>query len=123
MDRYEGPGTIIFQNSLLVEAMNLRVQLASNNNRVRTMRKGFSGRSKGPREAEISVSNAVPQAGLEHEYLQLVVEDADVQVVIVFGGKRYQYDGYIDTVNTSQDTESPATVEYTIAAAAPKIIG
>ncbi len=122
MDRYEGPGTIQMDSSTLAEAQSVRVRVASNNNRVRTLRKGLAGRSKGPRETEITVANAVPAAGLEQEFIQKMVVDADVEVVIVFGAKRYQYRGWIDDVSHNNDTDSAASLEYTIVAGPPRII-
>lgn len=122
LERYEGPGVVMMDGSLLAEVTSCRVRLASNNNRVRTMRKGLAGRSKGPREAEITCSNAVPVAGLEQEFVEKVINDADVQIVIVFGGRRYQYDGWLEDVSHNNDTDAAAGCDFTVVAAAPKII-
>lgn len=123
MDKYEGPGSIIMDGSLLAEAQSIKVSLSSNNNPVKTMKKGLAGRSKGPRQAEIAVSSAVPVAGLEQEFVEKVVDDADVQVVVVFAGRRYQYDGWIDQVSHNNDTDSASGVEFTVIAGPPQIIG
>lgn len=123
MDKYEGPGSIIMDSSLLAEAQSIKVSLSSNNNPVKTMRKGLAGRSKGPRQAEIAVSSAVPIAGLEQEFIQKIVVDADVQIVVIFAGKRYQYDGWIDAASHNNDTDSASAVEFTVIAGPPQIIG
>lgn len=123
MDHYEGPGNVLKDGSLLAEAQSVRVRGASNNSRVRTMKKGLAGRSKGPREFEITIASAVPVAGLEQEYVQQMVEDADVQIVVVFAGRRYQYDGWIDDVSHNNDTDAAAGIEYTVIAGKPSILG
>jgi hypothetical protein len=121
MDKYEGPGTIQMDSSTLAEATSVRVRGASNNSRVRTLRRGLAGRSKGPREFEITVANAIPVAGMEQDFIQKMIDDADVSIVVVTGGKRYQYDGWIDDISTNNDTDSAAGVEYTVIAGKPLI--
>lgn len=121
MDKYEGPGTVIIDNSMLMEAQTMRVSVTSNNREVMTMRKGLAGRSTGPRRSEISVENAVLRAGLEQDFDRHLLADKDVAVVIVSAGRRYQFDGWIDSFDLSQSQDGPATFNISIIAGPPTI--
>lgn len=121
LEKYEGPGTIIFDRSTQVEAQSVRVSFQSNDRPVTTMRKGLAGRSLGPAQSSIAVQSAIPRAGMEGEILQKCVAKADVTVVIVLAGKRYSYEGWIDSVDHEQNQDGPATVSFTVTAGPPTI--
>ena len=55
-------------------------------------------------------------------FFQLCVEDADVTITHLFAGKTYIYEGWIDTVESSQGAESPASVSFTVIAGPPRIV-
>lgn len=122
LDKYEGPASVLFDGSLLAEAKNIRVSGASGNTPVKTMKKQLAGRSKGAYTASLVVENAVPVAGLEQEYVEKCVANADVTIVYIQAGKRYQYDGWIDSVEQGNDTESDATFSFTMMAGPPRIL-
>ena len=122
LDKYEGPGEVQFNSRTLAEAQTISTSLASNSSEVLTMKKGLAGRSPGAKRSEISVENAVPKGGLEDEFFQLCVEDADVTITHLFAGKTYIYEGWIDTVESSQGAESPASVSFTVIAGPPRIV-
>lgn len=119
MDTYEGPGTVLVNNSLLMEAQQVRVSVQSNNREVMTMRKGLAGRSKGPRRSEISIECAVPRDGLEQDFDQSLLDDANVVVVVVMAGTRYQFEGWIDSYEHSQSQDGPAGFNFSIVAGPP----
>lgn len=121
LDKYEGVGELQVNNKTLAEASSVSISGASNSTPVTTMRKGLAGRSRGAVQFEISVSNAVPKAGLEDEWIQYMVEDQDMSVSVIFGGRIYVFDGWIDNVDTSQSTDSAAEINFTIIAGKPRI--
>lgn len=121
MDKYQGAGSVLFDRDLLAEAQSVRVGVKSNSNAVRTMRKGLAGRSRGPVTTEISIENAVPRAGLEKTFVEKCVQDADVSIVVYFGNKRYQWDGWIDSVDASMATDSAAQLSFSVMAGPPTI--
>jgi len=119
MENYEGPGTVILDGSLLAEAQSVRVSVMSNARPVVTMRKGLAGRSRGPVETSIDVSEAVPRAGTEQDFIGKCVADATVRIVAVFAGKRYQWEGWIDQVGTEQSAEASASLSFTVKCGPP----
>lgn len=121
METYEGPGTVLFANSMLMESQTVRVSVQSNNREVMTMRKGLSGRSKGPRRSEISVENAVPRGGLEAAFDDALLTDQNVEVVVVMAGRRYNFEGWIDSYEHSQSQDGPASFSFSIIAGPPSV--
>lgn len=119
---YEGPGSVYFGASLLAESSRVRARVSGNNRRVYTMRKGLGGRSRGPVESEITVDNAIPLGGLEHEYVELCINGADVRLVQDVAGKRYQYEGWIDDTEIEQSQDNAAGLTFTVIAGAPIIL-
>lgn len=122
LDQYEGPGEVQFNQSTLAEAQSISVTVNGNNNPVVTMKKGLAGRSRGAVTVDIQVENAVPKGGMEAEFIEQCVENADVTISHVWAGRTYQYDGYIDSVDTQQGTDSPASVSFTVVAGPPTIV-
>lgn len=122
LGKYEGPGEIQYNNRTLAEAMSVSITHNPNNNRVYTMKKGLAGRSRGAYEAEISVENAVPKAGLEQDFIAHCIEDADVTISVLYAGKTYIYEGFIDSVDQSQATDAAATLSFTVVAGKPRIL-
>jgi hypothetical protein len=123
MDKYEGPGEIQMNSRTLAEAVSVSVQTRSNSSPVRTMKKGLNGRSRGPIETQIQVSSAVPKSGLEQEYVEKCIDDADVTISVKFGGRTYLYDGWIDETNGQNSVDSPADLSFTVMAGKPRIVG
>ncbi len=122
LDKYEGPAEVQFDQSTLAEAQSVSITVNGNNNPVTTMKKGFAGRSRGATTVEIQVENAVPKGGLEAEFIEKCVENADVVITHLYAGRQYIYEGYIDSVEATQGTDAPATISFTAMAGPPTII-
>lgn len=122
LDRYEGPAEVQFDNSTLAEATSLSITNTSNANPVTTMKGGLRGRSRGAPMANIQVDNAIPKAGMEVEFIEKCVQDADVTITHLFGDRRYIYDGWIDEVATTQGTDAPTSLSFTVTARPPRIV-
>lgn len=121
MDKYVGAASILVKGSLLAEAQRVRVSIRSNANPVRTMKKGLAGRSRGPVTSEITVENAVPRAGMEQDFVTMLLVDQDVDLQFVFDGRTYTYEGWIDSVDKESAVDAAAGVNFTVMAGPPVI--
>lgn len=121
MERYEGPGEVQLDNSTLAEATSLSVSNNSGNTDVVTMKKGLAGFSKGAPGAEIQVSNAVPKAGMEADFVEKCVAGTFVKVTHLLAGKRYTYSGWIQDTSSEQGVDSTASMSFTVRAGPPVI--
>lgn len=122
MDDYEGPGEVQFNQNTMAEATSISVSHNSNSTPVTTMRKGLAGRSRGAYTVSIQVENAVPKAGLEAEFIEQCVENATVAISHLFGGRTYVYEGWIESVDTSNGTDQAASASFSVMAGPPTIV-
>lgn len=114
MDKYQGAGSVLVNRSLQAECASIRISTKSMASKVKTMRRGLSGRSRGGPEVEIVLESAVPKAGMETDFVTACQNDADISVVVYFAGRRYQYDGWIDTEDHEMSVDSASRVSCTV---------
>lgn len=122
LERYEGPGAVYFGSNPLAESTSVSWDVNSNNNPVFTTKKGFAGFSAGATQTQVTVENAVPLAGLEHDYVERCVVKAFVTIVVAFAGKRYAVDGYIDSFGGRQGVDQAAQASFVVMGGAPRIL-
>lgn len=116
MDNYQGPGEIQWNGSTLAESKSVRISVSSNAKPVITMAKGLAGRSKGPPQTSITIENAAPLAGLEDAFVEKCQKGEYIDVTVAFAGKRYQWRGWIDSVDLETDNENPASANLSMTA-------
>ncbi len=119
---FEGPAQVFFGSRALAEAGSVSVSIQGNNRKVYTMRGGraaLRGRSRGPVESELKIESAIPKAGYEADFIRACVVNADVRVVVVSGGQRHQFEGWIEDVSENHSTEQSASISFTVVAGPP----
>ena len=109
LDNYEGPAKLQLDGDTVAEITTARIRVNGNNRRVFTMRKGLAGRSRGPRETELSLEGAVPKAGYETDFLTMLIEDDNLRLVWNTGGKRLTVNFWLDDWEQSASTDGPAS--------------
>jgi hypothetical protein len=122
---YEGPGQVFYQGSLLADATMVRVRHNRNGSEVLTMSKGFAGMTAGAFKSEITVENAVPKnitAQGNPDFVDAMVKGKHVRVVVVHGGKRYGYDGVIDSCDIDNSAKDAAASNFVMFAPRPKVL-
>lgn len=120
LTKYEGPCEVTFDSRTLAEATSCSISVAPNSTPVNTMKKGLAGRSRGPAACTLRVANAIPKAGLEVDFIDKCVDDADVTLVVIIGGKRRAFDGWISSVETEFSTGAAAGATFTVMAGKPR---
>lgn len=115
-DVYSGPGEVWRGSTLLLECQSIQVQLATNNNTVKTMKKGRAGHTKGFNEYNITVASAVPAAGMEVDWDEVAERGLPETLRFKLAGKWRTYKGDIRTVDTGSNTDQPNTVSFTMSA-------
>lgn len=121
LDHYEGPADIQINGRTMAEARSIDFSVLGNKRRVYTMKKGLAGRSRGPVECEATIEFAVPKAGHERDWYGLCVDDADITLVFVDGGKRIQVSGWIESVRPSRSTDREAGLSMEFVGGKPRI--
>lgn len=118
---YEGPCELQINGRTLAEAVSARITVRSNSSPVRTMKRGLSGRSRGPAETTIAIESAIPKSGFELDFMTLLVADADITVTWIAAGKRRAIDGWIDGDDETFGVQAAASTSITIMGGKPRI--
>lgn len=119
---FEGPGTVLLDSDLLVHAKSVRAQFSPKNNDVMTFA-GYVGTSAGPFTTTLQITLAVlkndPQVS---EIIAGIIARKKITVVMVYAGKRYQFDATYDEASANNETDSPAEFSFGAKAGKPLIL-
>lgn len=116
MDKYVGAISILANSDLLAEATSVGIDLASNANPVKTLKKGLAGRSRGAVTNSLSVDNAVPRVGMEKNFIEMCQNDEDISLVYYIANKQYRYDGWIDSGSFKAGVDASAGFSFVVMA-------
>lgn len=75
---YAGPAQVTFNGQPLIQPTSVRITRTSNNAKVKTLAGGLVGRTKGAPEVSITLENAVPLAGHEAKFNDLIFQSNDI---------------------------------------------
>lgn len=123
MENYEGQAEIYAQGRLLAECQDFSLTVKANNNKVYTMKRGLAGKSDGPRESEATIKTAIPRKGYEVNFMDHCAKGKILSITYKSGGKRHTIDMWVDEVQSSNATDSPATQSITLSGGPPKSVG
>ena len=104
--------SIYFNDSLLSEAMDVTVKYTSNNQVQKTLAKGFAGVSPGSKMTEISISNAVPDAGFEVDVFSTITNTQEVKLTIFAASKTLTIKGFLMDCDFSKATDSESKLSF-----------
>lgn len=111
MADYAGPAIVKLNGRPLLQVQMCKVSRASNAKAVKTLALGLAGKTKGAPEVSISLTNAVPAAGYEATFNDLVFTQDDVTIGIVMGNVEEAFFGWFDTSDTSSAVDTPIDQE------------
>jgi hypothetical protein len=123
LENYEGPAEIYAQGRLLAECQKFSLTVKGNNNKVFTMKRGLAGKSDGPRESEATIENAIPRKGYDVDFMTHCVKGKVLSITYKSGGKRHTLDMWVEDVQSSNATDSPAVLQATLNGGPPKSVG
>lgn len=110
---YEGKGKIFVNGRLQAEANDARKRVISNNQKVYTFHKDLAGKSDGPNEVELTLTGAVPVAGYETDFEEMLKDKTYCEVVTVKAGKRNTYAGWIDSYEEADSVNAASSYTCT----------
>lgn len=110
--RYSGPGTVLYRGRAVLQASSAEFDVQTGNNSVVTLRLGRAGHSPGARAVSLSVSSAIPEAGLEVDWVGLANAQAEVQLGFRIANKTYEMVGDVRDAKITTSTESPNAVSF-----------
>lgn len=104
---------VVYVNgSLLTEESNVTIKRDSGGNAVKTVAKGYAGRSPGAPMTMITVRNAVPAADFELNPGQFINQTGEVEVSVFAAGKTLTVVGFIISDNFQHGVDASAELEF-----------
>jgi len=104
---------VVYINSnLLTEESNVTVKREDGGNAVKTVAKGYAGRSPGSPMTMITVANAVPSADFEFNPGQFINQTEEVEVTIFAAGRTLTVVGFIISDNFQHGVDNAASLEF-----------
>lgn len=105
---YESGGELYLNGKLLAEVTKYTVNHMGNLNKVVTTKKGLAGTAAGPLEVEISVTSAMPKAGMELDYYSALVNRTAMTFRRRAHGQTRSYTVKADGLDESYDASNAA---------------
>lgn len=103
---------VYINGSLLTEESTCTVKRTDGGNTVKTVAKGFAGRSPGAPMTAITVKNAVPSADFEFNPGAFMGNTEEVEVSVFAAGKTLTATGFITSDNFQHGVEAAAELEF-----------
>lgn len=110
-DQY-ATGYAFLDGQLLAESQKVSIEADPQHQVIRTMYKGFAGISKGAASAKASVSNAVPKAGPEYDYITVCQDGTPIEFIAWLANKRFSSKGFMMNVKGDFGEGEPATFSF-----------
>jgi hypothetical protein len=104
--------TVVVNGSTLTEESNVTVKRESGGNAVKTVSKGYAGRSPGAPMTMITVKNAVPSADFELDPGPFINQTEAVEISIFAAGRTMTLTGFIISDNFQHGVDSAAELEF-----------
>lgn len=112
MAAYSGPGTVLYRGRPVLQASSAEFDVQTDNKDVVTLRLGRAGHSPGARKVSLQVSNAIPLAGFEVDWVGLANAQAEVQIGFRVANKTYECTGDIRGAKVTTSTEQANAVSW-----------
>lgn len=104
---------VVYVNSnLLTEESNVTIKRTSGGNTVKTVHKGFAGRSPGAAMTMITVKNAVPSADFELDPGPFINNTEKVEITVFAAGRTLTCVGFIDNDSFTHGVDAAAELEF-----------
>ena len=103
---------VYINGTLLTEESNCTVKRDSGGNAVKTVAKGYGGRSPGAPMTMITVKNAVPSADFEFNPGPFINNTDEVEVSVFAAGRTLTVTGFIINDNFQHGVDAAAELEF-----------
>jgi len=109
---YSGPGFVLFRGRPVLQANTVSMDVQTDNKDVNTLLLGRAGHSAGSKKVQISVNSAIPQAGLEFDWVGVANAQQEVPLAFKLANKTYNCTGDVRGVKLDTSTEKANEVSF-----------
>lgn len=114
MAAYSGPGFALYNGVPILQSSSIDFDVQTDNKDVNTQLLGRSGHSPGPKKVQVNVNSAIPQGGLEFDWVAIANAQLEVPLAFKLAGTTYLMRGDVRNVkiSTSVDKANEVTFEF-----------
>lgn len=111
---YSAPGFVLFEGTPVLQANQVSMSVETDNKDVMTLLLGNAGFSAGSKKVQISVTSAIPAAGMERAWVTIANAQGEVSLGFKLAGVTYNCKGDIRSVkaDTSVDKANEVSFEF-----------
>jgi hypothetical protein len=112
--RYSQPGFVLYSGRPVLQASSIDFSIDTDNKDVNTLLLGRAGHSAGSKSVKASVNSAIPQAGMEIDWVGIGNAQAEISLGFHLAGKVYNCRGDVRSVKlgTSVDKANEVSFEF-----------
>lgn len=112
MALYSAPGFVSYDAIPVLQAQTISMNVETDNKDVMTLLLGNAGFSAGAKKVQISVSNALPAAGMEQAWITIANAQGEVSLTFTIAGTAYNCRGDIRSVKVDTSTDKANDVSF-----------
>ena len=109
---YSGPGFVTINAVPVLQSSSIDFDVDTQNKDVQTLLLGTAGFSVGPQKIMVHVDNAIPQSGMEFNWVALALAQQVVTLGFRLAGTTYTCTGDIRTVKAGTKVADANTVSW-----------
>lgn len=109
---YSGPGFVTVNAVPVLQSSSIDFSVDTQNKDVETLLLGMAGFSVGPQKVMVSVDNAIPQAGMEFDWVGIALAQQAITLGFKLAGKTYTCTGDVRTVKAGTKVSDANTVSW-----------
>jgi len=109
---YSGPGFVTINAVPVLQSSSIDFDVDTQNKDVQTLLLGTAGFSVGPQKVMVRVDNAIPQSGMEFNWVALALAQQVVTLGFRLAGTTYTCTGDIRTVKAGTKVADANTVSW-----------
>lgn len=109
---YSNPGFIDYSGVPALQPSSVDFNIETDNKDVNTLLLGRAGHSAGAKSVKASVDSAIPQAGMEIDWVGIANAQAEVNLGFHLAGKVYNCKGDVRSVKLSTSVDKANAVSF-----------
>lgn len=114
MAEFSKPAQLLLNERPVLKCEEANASVKSGDSPVYTLEDGLAGFSDGAHEMEITLKQAIPQDGLQIDWIGLAVSHQTVRPKYVVGGRYYSCEGRVTSAAPSSKVNTANMVDVTL---------
>lgn len=112
MALYSGPGFALYNGTPILQSSSIDFDIQTDNKDVNTQLLGRAGMSPGPKKVQASINCAIPQNGLEFDWVRIANAQVEIPLAFKLANTTYACTGDVRSVKLSSSVDKANEVSF-----------